>query len=99
MNTYSSVGSDIAAFGGPDWTNSNSIGANDGKFGPKSKRTSVKGCPVVPGSKKKVIEEGDSVMYAITILRGHYEAGYFVDDVFTPGMIAMKHVIWICSFN
>jgi V-type H+-transporting ATPase subunit C len=32
-----------------------------------------------------VIEEADWIMYGVTILRGHYEAGYFVDDVFSPG--------------
>ena len=85
LHSYSSLGGDIAFFGGPDWTNSNAIGTNDGKFGPALKRNAVKGSPVIPGSKKKVIEEGESVLYAVTILRGHYQAGYFVDDVFTPG--------------
>jgi len=33
----------------------------------------------------KVAEEGDGVLFALTILRGHYEAGVFVEDVFVPG--------------
>jgi hypothetical protein len=49
------------------------------------KRTAVKGSPIVPNSIKKIVEEGDLIMYSMTILRGHYEAGYFLDDAFTPG--------------
>lgn len=40
---------------------------------------------MVPGSKKKIFEEGDSVLYAITILKGQYSAGYYVDEVFHQG--------------
>lgn len=86
LNTYHTIGSEIAAFGNPDWSDSSSVGRNDGRFGPGIKRAAVKGSPVVPGSKKKIIEEGDLTLYAVTVLRGHYEAGYFVDDVFTPGI-------------
>lgn len=85
LNTYHGIGSDIAAYGNPDWSDVTSVGKNDGRFGPALKRNSVKGSPVVPGSKKKIIEEGDMILYAVTVLRGHYESGYFVDDVFTPG--------------
>lgn len=45
------------------------------------------GSPVVPGSLKKAAEEGEFVMYAMTILKGHYEAGTVVEDIFTPGML------------
>jgi V-type H+-transporting ATPase subunit C len=85
LNAYETIGDSIAAFGGPDWTNSSAVGSNDGKFGKGLKRTSNTGSPVVPKSGKKVTEEGESVMYAITVLRGHYVAGYYQDDVFTPG--------------
>ncbi len=92
LNTYESIGNSIAAFGGPDWSNSSALGLNDGKFGKGLKRGSITGSPVVPGSKKKVHEEGESVMYAITVLRGHYEAGYYQDDVFTPGwLVCLSH--------
>ena len=87
LNTYHGIGSDIAAYGNPDWSDVTSVGKNDGRFGPALKRNSVKGSPVVPGSKKKIIEEGDMILYAVTVLRGHYESGYFVDDVFTPGRV------------
>ena len=83
--TYSSFGSEIAHFGGPDWTNSSSVGQNDGRFGPTLNRGSVKGSPVVPGSAKKVLEEGDWALYSITALRGHYEAGTIDNDVVNPG--------------
>lgn len=85
---YKDIGSTIAVFGGPDWEKtSNSLGTNDGKFGPalSKKRASVKGSPVVPKSAKKVAEEGDGVLFAMTILRGHYEAGSYVEDSFVPG--------------
>lgn len=95
LNTYHTIGSDIAAFGGPDWTNSASIGTDDGKFGKGVKRTAVQGSPVVPGSKKKVAEEGESVMYAITVLRGHYQAGYYQDDVFVAGKRTFLLVLFI----
>ena len=83
---YASIGSTIASFGGPDWTNSSAIGQNDGKFGTGVKRSTVKGSPVVPNSLKKVREEGDSVMFAVTVLRGHYQAGQYVDSEFVPGL-------------
>lgn len=83
--TYFTIGDDIAAYGGPDWSSSNAVGGADDKFGPKLKRTAVKGSPVVPKSAKLIKEDGDYCLYAITILRGHYTAGYFTDGVFTPG--------------
>lgn len=33
----------------------------------------VKGSPVVPGSTQKILEEGDQVLYTVTILRGQYQ--------------------------
>jgi V-type H+-transporting ATPase subunit C len=89
LKEYYKVGKEIAAFGGPDWSNGG-VGNNDGKFGPSVRRTSKKGSPVVPGSKRRIVEEGDSVMYAVTILKGHYEAGCFVDDAFQPGLLLKK---------
>ena len=86
-NRYATLGANIAAFGGPDWTDSAGIGQNDGKFGSGIKRSSVKGSPVVPNSLKKVHEEGESVMFSVTILRGHYEAGQYVDGEFVPGRV------------
>lgn len=90
LNTYATIGDNIAVINNPDWTDSTAIGQPDERFGAAfaNKRASKKGSPVVPKSvsKKPLAEEADSVMYAITILRGHYQAGGFVDDVFTPGV-------------
>lgn len=85
LRTYHTLGSDIAAFGGPDWSASEAVGSADGRFGTKVDRGKVRGSPVVPKSKKLVKEEGDTALYAITVLRGHYSAGQYVDDVFVPG--------------
>mmetsp|Transcript_21444 Transcript_21444/g.19515 ORF Transcript_21444/g.19515 Transcript_21444/m.19515 type:complete len:436 (+) Transcript_21444:62-1369(+) len=85
LDSYSSIGQDIAAYGGPDWSTNNAVGQDDGKYGSNIDRTRIKDSPVVPGSKNKVLEEGDSVLYTITILKGHYSAGRFVDDIFQAG--------------
>jgi V-type H+-transporting ATPase subunit C len=84
VKTYDSVGSDIAAYGGPDWTNT-MPGRNDGNFGAAVPRASKKGSPVVPGSHVKVCQEGEYVLYSIVVLRGQYEAGKFEGDTFVPG--------------
>eukprot|EP01033_Poteriospumella_lacustris_P010772 gene10772-7664_t len=49
------------------------------------KRNAVKGSPVVPKSAKLIKEDNEYALYAVTILRGHYTAGYFTDGVFTAG--------------
>jgi hypothetical protein len=85
LNTYHTVGNTIAAFGGPDWTDSAGIGADDGKYGSNLDRTSRLGSPVVPNSAKKVKEGEDAFLYTITMLRGHSQAGYFQDNVFHEG--------------
>jgi V-type H+-transporting ATPase subunit C len=82
---YYTIGNEIAAYGGPDWSSSEAVGGADDKFGPKLKRTSVRGSPVVPKSAKLIKDDGDYCLYAVTILRGHYTAGYFTDGVFTNG--------------
>lgn len=68
---------DIASFGSPDWSSarmSSSLGRPDGQFGPEfSERGAVKGSPVVPGSTQKILEEGEMVLYTVTILKGHYQ--------------------------
>jgi len=86
LDGYGTIGESIAAYGGPDWRTSTSrVGENDGKYGAALERTSVTGSPVVPGSAVKVAREADQVMYAITVLKGHYQAGVIVDDVYTNG--------------
>jgi hypothetical protein len=53
VETFATLGNEIAAFGGPDWTNSSAVGQNDGKFGKLSNRTSVKGFYILLFKKKK----------------------------------------------
>jgi len=80
--TYHTIGDGISHYGGPDWSSnskSHMLGKNDGQFGPESQRASKKGSPVVPGSALKLLQDGDYVLYAVTILKGHYEAG-FIDE-------------------
>lgn len=48
-------------------------------------RHGKKGTPVVPGSLQKVMEDNDSVLYTITVLKGMYEAGYYEGEEFVPG--------------
>lgn len=81
----STLGGDIACFGGiPDW--SGGSGSSEAKGPTKAEREAVKGSPVVPGSIKKVKEEGDSILYSITVLRGHYETGVVdMDGIYTSG--------------
>lgn len=90
LQGYSNIGESIAAYGGPDWRTSTSrVGENDGKFGAAVERTSVTGSPVVPGSALKVLAEADQVLYAVTVLKGHYQIGVLVDGVFTNGKLSL----------
>lgn len=84
LKTYDTIGTEIAGYGGPDWTNS-LPGRNDGNFGAAVTRASKKGSPVVPGSHTKVCQEGESVLYSLVVLRGQYEAGKFEGDTFVAG--------------
>lgn len=88
LKVYETIGDDIAVYGGPDWTstyNPQGLGKDDGNFGPECQRASVKGSPVVPGSAVKILTEGDSSLYVVTILKGHYVAGVLEGNDFTPG--------------
>ena len=86
LETYDRLGEDIACFGGPEWAhNMKGVGLNDGNYGPASGRGTVRGSPVIPQSAKLVKTHGEHKLYAVTILKGHYEAGVFVDGAFTDG--------------
>jgi len=74
LNTYHSIGEDIAYMGNPDYT-SMVPGTNDGNYGPNFKRDAKKGSPIAPGSAVKIKEEGDSILYSVVALKGHYIAG------------------------
>ena len=70
---------------GPDWSSNPASLGKEGQFGSQIDRHSKRGSPVVPGSLKLVKEDADSALYAVTILKGQYEAGYFEGEEFTPG--------------
>jgi len=70
---------------GPDWAN-NPTGLGKGQnFGSQVDRHGKKGSPVVPGSLTKVMEDSDSILYTITVLKGMYEAGYYEGEEFVHG--------------
>ncbi|RLN93253.1 hypothetical protein BBJ28_00017013 [Nothophytophthora sp. Chile5] len=54
------------------------LGDQIAEYGPKGARGNVRGSPVVPGSSRKLLEEGDSAVYTVTLLKGQYQPG-FVD--------------------
>lgn len=59
---------------GPDWTkNQSGLGKSATNFGQLVDRHGKKGSPVVPGSLQKVLEDGESVLYTVTVLRSMYE--------------------------
>ncbi|GAB9468484.1 hypothetical protein Gpo141_00005800 [Globisporangium polare] len=51
------------------------IGDQIAEYGPKGNRGNVRGSPVVPGSSRKILEEGDSMLYTVTVLKGQYQPG------------------------
>jgi V-type H+-transporting ATPase subunit C len=88
LRSYETIGAEIASFGGPDWAstfNPPNLGKDDGNYGPEGNRSRVKGSPVVPGSAVKVHSEGDVHLYSVTVLKGHYEAGFFEGNDFVAG--------------
>jgi V-type H+-transporting ATPase subunit C len=81
LTNYQALGGDIASFGGPEWDFDNSsLGKDDGNYGPYSSRSRVKGSPVTPAAPVKISSVGDSNLYSLVILKGHYEAGIVQAD-------------------
>lgn len=83
--SYESLGKDLVGYGGPDWTRDSTKLGEPVSFGTHVDRHKVRGSPVVPGSLQRVHADDDSMLYAITILRGQYEAGYYDNEEFQPG--------------
>uniref|UniRef100_M4BHM7 V-type proton ATPase subunit C n=1 Tax=Hyaloperonospora arabidopsidis (strain Emoy2) TaxID=559515 RepID=M4BHM7_HYAAE len=52
------------------------IGDQIAEYGPKGSRSNTRGSPVVPGSSRKLMEEGDSSVYTVTLLKGQYQPGF-----------------------
>lgn len=84
-STIESLGSDIAGFGGPDWKRDSSKLGGPISFGNQVDRHQVSGSPVVPGSTQLVKSDTESILYAVTILKGEYEAGYYEGNEFHAG--------------
>lgn len=64
------------------------IGDQIAEYGPKGNRGNVRGSPVVPGSSRKLLEEGDSMLYTVTVLKGQYQPGRVdKDGGFEPGSV------------
>jgi V-type H+-transporting ATPase subunit C len=83
--TVDKIGSDLAGYGGPDWSRDSSKLGEPVSFGSGVDRHKVRGSPVVPGSVQVVHSDEDSILYAVTILKGQYEAGYYEGDEFQAG--------------
>ena len=85
MTNIESVGSDIAGYGGPDWSGNPRDLGTAVQYGSLVDRHGKRGSPVVPGSVKLVKEDSDSTLFTVTILKSQYEAGYYEGEEFMPG--------------
>ncbi|CAB9511849.1 proton ATPase subunit C 1 [Seminavis robusta] len=79
------IANDLVGYGGPDWSRDPTKLGEPVSFGAKVDRHKVRGSPVVPGSLKQVHADHDSLLYAVTILRSQYEAGYYENGEFQQG--------------
>ncbi|CAM9328711.1 unnamed protein product [Chrysoparadoxa australica] len=90
LKKHPTIGADIAAMGSPDWSDpaaATKLGTDDGQYGPEfSDRAAFKGSPVVPGSTVKVMEDSESCLYTVVILKGQYQAGFYDGEEFQQGM-------------
>jgi len=85
LRTIPTLGNDLVGYGGPDWTRDGTKLGEPVFYGPNVDRHKVRGSPVVPDSIQLVHKDHDSMLYAVTILRGQYEAGYYENDEFQQG--------------
>mmetsp|Transcript_1386 Transcript_1386/g.2190 ORF Transcript_1386/g.2190 Transcript_1386/m.2190 type:complete len:419 (-) Transcript_1386:165-1421(-) len=79
------IGKDLVGYGGPDWSRDPSKLGEPVKFGTLVDRQKERGSPVVPGSLVKIHSDPESTLFAVTILKGQYEAGFFEGEDFQPG--------------
>jgi V-type H+-transporting ATPase subunit C len=79
------LASDVVGYGGPDWTSDPSKLGEPISFGNQVDRQKVRGSPVVPGSSQLVKADDESILYAVTILKGEYEPGYYEGNEFHAG--------------
>jgi V-type H+-transporting ATPase subunit C len=74
MKTYESVGNNIVEY----------------RTGDSLTSPIEKGSPVVPGSAKKIFEEGENCMYSLVIIKYQYTSGHYEEDTFVPGKNAFQ---------
>ena len=84
-STVYSLANDVVGYGGPDWSNDPTKLGEPIAFGNHVDRQKVRGSPVVPGSAQLVKRDDESILYAVTILKGEYEAGYYEGGDFKAG--------------
>ncbi len=85
LTSIESIASDVVGYGGPDWSRDSSSLGGPTSFGNQVNRKSVCGSPVVPGSIQLVKADEESILYAVTILKGSYEAGFYEGNEFHAG--------------
>jgi V-type H+-transporting ATPase subunit C len=79
------LASEVVGYGGPDWSSDPTKLGEPFSFGNQVDRQKVRGTPVVPGSVQLVKTDDESILYAVTILKGEYEAGYYEGSEFHAG--------------
>ena len=84
-STIENIANDVVGYGGPDWSRDPSKLGGPISFGNQVNRHSVRGSPVVPGSIQLVKKDDESILYALTILKGEYKAGFYEGNDFNAG--------------
>jgi len=84
-NDIYNLGNTLVGYGGPDWSRDPRSLGQPVKFGSLVDRSRTKGSPVVPGSLQEVKSDPESILYAVTILKAQYQAGYYEGDEFITG--------------
>jgi V-type H+-transporting ATPase subunit C len=79
------MAADLVGYGGPDWIRDPTKLGQPVSFGSQVDRHQKRGSPVVPGSALLVHSDDDTMLYAVTILKSQYAAGYFEGEEFQPG--------------
>ena len=79
------MAADLVGYGGPDWTSDATKLGKPVAFGAQVDRHQKRGSPVVPGSAQLIHSDEDTMLYALTILKSQYGAGYYEGDEFHPG--------------
>jgi len=79
------LGSDMVGYGGPDWEGDASRLGEPESYGTQIDRRTKVGSPVVPGSLQQVHADDDSILYAMTLLKGQSESGFYENNEYQAG--------------